>query len=295
MSDLIFIKDYKKDDKLRKSFNKLAIATFGQGIDFEPWYQAGYWNDKYICYSYISNSEVIANVSVNELTIVVTGVPKQVLQIGTVMTHSDYRRQGLSMKLFDKVFEDYEGKVEYIYLFGNDSAKPLYIKCGFEPSKETEFKSAADVFDNKTINKVKLDINKEKDLNLLKKLSIGRTPISNKFGITNDEHLIMFYCSKFMGHTLYYLEEFDAIVSYEIEDECLNLYEVITHKKIDLGSIIEGLIETSVESIVYHFTPDIDISLYSMKTLESEECTLLIKPMKKHVDFPFQYAMFSHA
>lgn len=45
-----FIKDYKQDDARRASFNRLADSIFG--IQFEEWYQQGFWNDNYICYSF---------------------------------------------------------------------------------------------------------------------------------------------------------------------------------------------------------------------------------------------------
>jgi hypothetical protein len=45
------IKDYKHNEKLRNSFNQLAINTFG--IEFETWYKHGFWTEKYIHYSII--------------------------------------------------------------------------------------------------------------------------------------------------------------------------------------------------------------------------------------------------
>ena len=57
------ISGYRKNDALRTSFNKLAEKTFG--LSFEGWYRSGYWNDKYIPYSIVTDGNVIANVSVN--------------------------------------------------------------------------------------------------------------------------------------------------------------------------------------------------------------------------------------
>ncbi|MFA7533198.1 MAG: hypothetical protein WCY46_02610, partial [Tissierellaceae bacterium] len=55
-----FIKDYKEQDKFRLSFTSLAEKTFD--IQFEHWYSMGFWNDNYICYSYLWNGKVISNV-----------------------------------------------------------------------------------------------------------------------------------------------------------------------------------------------------------------------------------------
>ena len=39
------IKDYLDNEYYRKSFNELAQKTFG--LDFEPWYKAGYLKERY--------------------------------------------------------------------------------------------------------------------------------------------------------------------------------------------------------------------------------------------------------
>jgi len=58
-------KNYRDNEGLRKSFNELANQTFG--INFENWYQNGFWKDNYNPYSVVVDGEVVANVSVNKL------------------------------------------------------------------------------------------------------------------------------------------------------------------------------------------------------------------------------------
>ena len=55
---LHFISDYKNDPAYRLSFNELAGKTFG--IDFEKWYQLGFWNDRYVCYSFAEGNRIVA-------------------------------------------------------------------------------------------------------------------------------------------------------------------------------------------------------------------------------------------
>ena len=82
------IKNYRTDDVLRESFNRLAKITFG--LDFEQWYKNGYWNDKYIPYSVAADGKVISNVSVNLIDCNIMGKNKRYIQLGTVMTDSEY-------------------------------------------------------------------------------------------------------------------------------------------------------------------------------------------------------------
>ena len=68
------IKNYKDNEALRHSFNKLANKTYG--LDFEDWYQNGYWGEKYNPYSIVKDGEVIANVSVNITDMMWNGMRK---------------------------------------------------------------------------------------------------------------------------------------------------------------------------------------------------------------------------
>ncbi|MBF2595421.1 GNAT family N-acetyltransferase, partial [Listeria welshimeri] len=81
------ISDYKDNELYRKTFNDLAESTFD--INFEEWYKHGFWNDKYVCYSYLDKNKVIANVSINKMDLIYQGNDYRALHIGTVMTHPD--------------------------------------------------------------------------------------------------------------------------------------------------------------------------------------------------------------
>lgn len=93
--------DYKDNAVYHRSFNELSQLAFG--IDFEKWYQLGFWNDRYIPYSFIDGEQVISNVSVSIIDIISNGKKISAVQIGTVMTHPDYRRRGLAYKLMKEV------------------------------------------------------------------------------------------------------------------------------------------------------------------------------------------------
>ena len=94
------MKDYKNDEYLRKSL--MSLLQWYLEILFEDWYQKGFWNNRYIPFSYIDGDKVVANVSVNVLNLVINGEKKDAIQIGTVMTHPDYRKRGLSASLLKK-------------------------------------------------------------------------------------------------------------------------------------------------------------------------------------------------
>lgn len=97
--------------KIGQSLSDLAKLIFGINL--------GDWDEKYIPFSYVEGNKVIANVSANVLDLIVQGEKISALQIGTVMTHPDYRNRGLSASLMENVLKEYENKNELIYLFAN--------------------------------------------------------------------------------------------------------------------------------------------------------------------------------
>ena len=88
-ADFTIRKNYRNDDCLRSSFNRLAEKTFN--LNFENWYQNGFWGGQYDPWSLLLDGEIAANVSVNRINCLLDGQRRQYLQLGTVMTRADLR------------------------------------------------------------------------------------------------------------------------------------------------------------------------------------------------------------
>ena len=108
--------DVRENNDLRANFNILAREIFG--FDFIDWYEKGYWSDKYIPHILADNNgKVISNVSVNLMKFDVGGVIKNYIQLGTIMTDSDYRGQGLNKFILEKFSKNILVKsMEFIFL-----------------------------------------------------------------------------------------------------------------------------------------------------------------------------------
>lgn len=247
---------YKDNNILRHSFNNLAQMVFG--INFESLYQSGSWNDRYDCYSYIGKGNIISNVSVNKLDMIINRKKVKALQIGTVMTHPEYRGKGLAGKLMNYVLEKYENEYEVIYLFANKDVLDFYPKYGFKSLKQSQY-----IFDVKgKLNKgnriLKLDIMKDDDVKLIQKLANERKPVSRVFGIANAYHLLMFYCLYVFNECIYYIDNLDTIVIYKIDNGDIHIYDIISKKQLDFTDFISRIATGKEQKVVFHFTPDFD-------------------------------------
>lgn len=250
------VHDYKDNTTYRKSFNKLAKTVFG--IDFENFYQSGYWKDRYVCYSYIDKDSIISNVSVNKLDMIINGEKIKALQIGTVMTHPQYRGKGLAGKLINHVLEKYEDEYEIIYLFANKKVLDFYPKYGFKPLKQSQFILDMNMEFYKVSQIRKLDIMKAEDIETIQKLAIKRVPASRILGIDNAHHLLMFYCLYAYGECIYYIDDLEALVIYEKDNGVIHIYDIVSKEKLDFSEIISRIGSDRDYRVVFHFTPDFD-------------------------------------
>ena len=101
----IFSNEIKNSDSKRNGFIALAEKVFD--LSFDSWYKNGYWTDKYCPYTLFDGEKAVANVSASKIHTIVDGEPKLYIQLGTVMTHPDYRNLGLSNTLIGKIFEHF--------------------------------------------------------------------------------------------------------------------------------------------------------------------------------------------
>ncbi|GKX29839.1 GNAT family acetyltransferase [Vallitalea longa] len=294
MGEIRFIKNYKDNDFQRLSFNELAKETFG--VDFEPWYEKKFWDDKYIPYSFVDGDKVISNVSVNEMSIIIEGQELSVIQIGTVMTHKDYRNKGFARRLMKHVDDDYKNKADFIFLFGNDHANEFYKKCGYSPLEENSFVTYYTYNNDKKNSELrKLSMSDKMDMNIIRRLSKTRTYISNDFGIRNTQGLLLFYMLYVFTDDIYYLEEDDMIVIYSIEDNVLQIYDILSNKNIDLEKVLLHIATKNVTKVIFNFTPDLTMKDLQINKLEENDTTLFVKNFNNNITKPFRFPELAHA
>ncbi|KOP70438.1 GCN5 family acetyltransferase [Bacillus sp. FJAT-21351] len=263
MNQIRFERGYKYNNTLRKSYSDLSSLTFG--IEFEKYYQKGFWSDRYVPFSYVYQDKVIANVSVNLLDFIIEGKKKKALQIGTVMTHPDFQKRGLSTNLMSKVLAEYSDAYDFMYLFANKDVLDFYPKFGFETFNEHIFFMNFAVDQKQNRNLRKLDISNIKDKNFIYEFVSDRIPVSETFSILHSEGIFMFYCLNVFPQNIYYLADEDVIVVFKQEEKTLNLYDIVSKKEIDIEPILTKISDLSTEKVIFHYTPS-----YKNLQIESE-------------------------
>ncbi len=266
--DFCIEKNYRNNEALRASFNRLAEKTFG--LNFENWYRNGFWKDNYIPYSVVIDGEVVSNVSVNACNMNYKGQIVKLIQLGTVMTDDDHRGNGYARALMEEVLKDYDGKVDGIYLFANDSVLEFYPKFGFNEAKEYQFTKEVTISGECTAQNVplrdKIDFDRTVEILDTKKQNA-------KIYMVDNPGLYMFYLSQFMTENLFYIEECNSYAIAEVEDDTLILHAIIGNGAVD--EVIRAF-GSQVKKVILCFTPN-DASGYEKSELHEEDTTFFVQ------------------
>ncbi|OCA80880.1 GNAT family N-acetyltransferase [Pseudobacillus wudalianchiensis] len=288
-----FIKDYKENEELRNSFFQLAHSVFG--LNLQNWHEKGYWGSRYIPFSYVADNQIVANVSVNILNTIIEGQKKKAIQIGTVMTHPDYRNQGLSAKLMNQILYEYEDQCDFMYLFANETVLDYYPKFGFSPINDYHFSMEWLSSRQNPVSMKQLDGTNSEDLSFIYQFAAARVPVSQTFGTVQAEDLFMFHCINVFPEYIYYLPEEDMIAIFEKQEQQLKIYDLISKKTINIEETISKLADEHTTEVSFYFTPDLEASKLR-KQLYTTNDQLFIRA-KDNLSLPaaFQHPITSQA
>ena len=225
------IHGYRNDKALRDSFNALAEQTFG--LNFEGWYQNGFWGDNYDPHSIVIDGEVVSNVSVNRTDLLIGGRRYHILQLGTVMTAGAHRGKGFGRAIMEYIEKEYAG-ADGIYLFANDGVVDYYPRFGFRPGVEMEYRKTVGFRGECTAEQVVMD-----GPAAWEKLAAAMEKSTFRSGcpMVDNPGLIFFYVSQFMQEAVYRIPHLDAWVIAEPEAGELLIHSIFAGESVTVEDV----------------------------------------------------------
>lgn len=258
-------------DELFGSVCRLAEDVFG--LNLGRWAGAGYRDERYLPYILAQGGEVIANVSVNRMSFDFCGKRREYIQLGTVMTHPDFRNLGLSSFLMENVLADWAGKCDALYLFSNDGARDFYRRRGFFAAGENQVYITNQMQPRKARIR-KLDMASPEDVALLLAQYKKGNPFSC-FSMEENPGLLLFYCIAPLRDSLYYCKDTDAVVLAEYGDGHMFCVDIFGGGGHTLHEVLAPLVPPGTYSIAFGFTPKAAPD-QRYAPLQQEDTTLLL-------------------
>ena len=192
--------------------------------------------------------------------------------------------------LMEKIIEDYENKVDGIYLFANDSVVDFYPKFGFRKSREFQFSKAVNNDAERTAQLVPMAEKSDWD-NMVQILN--QTEQNAKVYMVSNAGLYMFYLAQFMRENTFYIEDCDSYAIAEIEDDTLILHAVVGSGAIDRVISAFG---KEIKKVILAFTPK-DSTGYDKSEVVEEDTHLFVrgKFFDDTNDDEFMFQAITHA
>lgn len=270
-----YITNYKNNEVLRNSLHAQTQKIWK--FDFEKWYKSGYWEDTCLLYSLFENNKIVSHITVSVIDFIILGEKKRFVQLGTVCTDEEYRKQGLNRFLLEKVIEKWKDNSDLIYLYANDSVLDYYPLFGFTPVneyqaiKKTEYKKSS-------LAVRKMNIDNADDQKLL--YDKAKNAISLfKVSMVDNAGQIMLYCNYFdkfsFKENLFYIESMNAVIIAEYNDKDLILYDILSTSDVEIDEVISTMTTNQTQNVIMHFMP-IDSEKYEIKLLKEEDTTLFM-------------------
>lgn len=249
MEKFLFHKNYQENEKLRNGFNRLMEKTFC--LNFENWYQNGYWKDQFNQYTLFEGEEAVSNVSAYTMDFDWNGTKKHVVQLGGVATDEQYRKQGLNRKVLEAAIKDYENKVDDILLLANHTVVEFYPKFGFQRCRQWQCSKEVNITTESTVVPVPMTERAHwKDI----EEALMRSASNSALELKRNPELIMFYLTEFMQNNVYYIKSLNTYVVAEIEENELTLSQVFAPEVIDLDKVYEAF-GKEIKHVTLEFTP----------------------------------------
>ena len=264
-----FAKLDRNDPQLRASFNTLAEATFG--LNFEGWYQNGFWGDNYQPYSMVLDRKVVANVSLNRTDLVIGGRRRKIYQLGTVMTAPEHRNKGLIRAIMAEIEKD-TVDADGVYLFGNDSVVQFYPKFGFRKGRECVCTRSVEQTGLCVLTQVPMD--GPAAWNQLA-AAMAESTFPTGCEMTGNPELIFFYVSQFMQDAVYLHEATGTWIIAEPDGDELLIHNVFTKADISLDQIIRSF-GSDIRHVTLGFSPA-DSTGWEVKEFHEDDCTFFVK------------------
>lgn len=242
-----FVKGYMDD----ADYRRLLCDTTGEifGFSFEDWYSSGFYAGEYIPYSFVNNGKLVANASANIMKMAQNGSEKLYIQIGTVMTRPEYRKQGLARELIQKILTDYEGKVDGFFLYGNLDAVGFYERLGFMQLNQWRYY----LEDASAIETSEAQFKKAGERDLANYIAALNTAVVNpRMDQKNRTSLQLFYTGDL--ENVFYDPQLDTFAVMYMDEDTLYLDSIISATEVSVMDVLKRA-GMPYKKVILGFTP----------------------------------------
>jgi predicted N-acetyltransferase YhbS len=237
----------------QEAFHRYIQRVF-PGVSFRRWCELGGWSEDYRAFALFEGADIVANASVQRMSLVLEGRELTGWQLGAVGVVPERRGSGLQRDLLGRVLGMIPQQ-ELVFLFANEEVLDFYPKFGFKPIQE-HFFSANLEFQPAGQRLVPLDFERADHRELLARVAEEAIPVTLRFGARRYAPVLLWYWANFYRRQFYYSQDPETILIGKQEGDLLRLVDIVSASPVDVAALLPRLIEAPTRQIEFGFTPE---------------------------------------
>lgn len=191
-----------------------------------------------------------------------------------------------------KIIVEWQNKGDLIYLFANNSVLDFYPKFGFTKLNQYQCTKLISKMSKDGFVK-KLNMSDECDRALVYDKANVIYSLA-KISMCGNAELIMFYCTLFMNDSVYYIQDYDAVVIANFVEDTIEVLGVFCTEEVSLDKILNYLVHENIKKGKLYFTPK-ETESYIITPLEGEDTLFVLgEDMMLLTDNQFMFPKLSH-
>ena len=209
------------------------------------------WNSKPFLKE--EKGEILSHVGFLEYPIQIDGKHHKAAALHAICTKTTYRGQGLASQLIQEALQWAEKWYEFVILF--TEIPKFYEKLSFQSIQESRFHLMRK---QPKGSKLLRPVVSPQDNALLSSCFHHRAPLSNCLWVKENGDIAAFntlFATYPTFWSLHYSPSINGMISYEIKDKTLHLYDIISKELPSLDLILDHL-PTAIDEIYFCFSPD---------------------------------------
>ena len=199
------------------------------------------------------NGKALSHVALVECPMLIEGQWYKIGALHGICTQADSRGNGLATELTKEALQWSKGRCDIVLLFTEIPA--FYEKLSFQQIKEHRFHLRRSCPKGSHVLR---PVIAPQDNELFLRCFREREPISNRLWI-KDNGLIASFNTLFATYPTYwsvdYSSTIDGLISYQLKDKTLHLFDIVASKMPPLDVILNHL-PAEVDAIYFYFSPD---------------------------------------
>lgn len=262
------IKNYSNDSRLYEACLSLLDTCFPgikQLADTGKLYHA-HWDQVSIPFVHYLKDELVGHLGLIPLHLIINNKTYTAAALHGICVKASFRRQGIFRELMHEAMAYIYHHYDFAFLFTDNAS--LYEPFGFKRKEENDF-VLEDIPTNPRVHTFrKLNLTHPTDLKLMQDLLAKRLPISEHFGIVQEQ---VIFTLDVLKRAIYYSDALNLLIVYYVKDEVLYLQDLVFIEPVELDIVLASIPDT-YKKVVLQFCPDrfSQIKFSSVKTMPED-------------------------